>query len=183
MLNTITVRPAARHAFSATYPACELLSRYRADQGRLSFLNTLIPRLQKRLEEVRAEGYESVAAQDWSFLPRGSAPGDPTAWLALRAASGRPDEEEEALARQIRQYEIERRELEARISYAESLLLPLRGEDRLLLERRLVERDRWEQVQAAYRETFGRVPSRSTLIRRLERLLEALEGRGASCAR
>ena len=132
-----------------------MLREYRALIGRCGHIDAEIGRLGRAIEAQRASFERDACAPPVSRLtgmPRGGAPGDPTARTALMLMDGRafedsPQRQEiDRLEGEIARLRAEREEKQLRVRFVDSWLSGLPERERWVIERHVIEGEIWHDI-------------------------------------
>lgn len=145
-----------------------LLNAYREMCGRLGHLETETRRLKRAYATMKRDLTETLAgprAQVLSDMPKGgSLPSSQVERAAIKLAT----ENAEELRAINAEIEAVRREIERvrdRISYVDAWLDGLTERERLVIQRRAINGETWEEVGRAYADRFGLELNDDSLMR------------------
>ena len=151
------------------------LRRCASERRRLSYLDSLIPLLEKRLRELRTDSpYEVRVTANWSGMPPRPGYGDPTAAAALRAIRSDFQAEVRQTGQKFHSLALEREQLLGRQARASCYLNALTADERYLIEARVIRNTPWTRVEQEYEARFGLRYHRDTLRRRLDSAVRTL---------
>ena len=160
-----------------------LLRDYRDNIGRCGHLRVEIRRNELRIERARAEFRHDAAGPGVSRMtgmPRGTAPGDPTAALGLMLA-GDEVPEDSPQGREIARLRLEiarqTAELDMRqtqVDFVNCWLEGLTERERWVIERHIIDREIWYDVMLAFTRRYADDISKDRLKRLQARALERI---------
>lgn len=158
----------------------DTLRRCVSERMRLKYLESLIPLLEQKQRECRQDIYSGIRlTQSWEGAMAHSAPGDPTAAVAARAADLETREEYRLTEQRIRVLTQERDRLRRRQQLFTCCLTALPEEQRFLVEAKILEGKAWTSVETLYENRYGQRLHRDTLRRRLTQAVQTLQEIGS----
>ena len=145
-----------------------MLSGYNADRARAGHLRVEADSLRRLIEDFGRAKVTNAAGPALRFyegMPRGDGPGDPTAGLALRLASGWEGEDVERLRGELRDVEEELALRVRSVRYVDAWLTSLSEREKWLIQRQVIEGEYWRSILDEYEQRYQLRVSQDSLAR------------------
>ena len=145
----------------------DLLRAYKSNQCRIKQLQAKAEALTAQIEYETAQHYaaQTLGAQQYDCMPRGTATTDPTATNACMRADLVLPSEIHAMQRERQRLEVTIANIQVSVTYVDAWLESLNERDRYIVRQKTVEGVSWRDLEVEFEEEWGYHFSNSTMRR------------------
>ena len=152
----------------------ELMGLYVEHSARCEFLEREIRMLKRSLTVAMAEMVDDEVSlsQELTGMPHGSGTSDPTAILGIKLAEGHVSWTVEQIEKEIAGMEKELEQKRWTVVFVQAWMKCLNERERLLVEHKVLRKESWSEIGAAYTERYAIVLSKTGMKNIIERAMD-----------